>query len=204
MPKILDYPIVSDQITRQELAVIVRECQRVLAAHVPGDVVELGCYVGTTSLFLQRLLQADGTGRALHVYDSFAGLPDKLPQDASPAGEQFKGGELLATKAQLIKHFKHAGLPLPVIHKAWFEDLTVKDTPNTISFAFLDGDFYSSILASLQVIWPKLRQGSVVIIDDYQTEALPGVRQAVKEWSHNHAFTLRVEASLAIIAPIIR
>lgn len=203
MPKILDYPIVSDQINRQELAVIVRECQKVLAAGVPGDVVELGCYVGTTSLFLQRLLRADATGKTLHVYDSFAGLPDKLPQDASPAGEQFKGGELVAAKAQLINHFKHAGLPLPVIHKAWFEDLTVQDTPDAISFAFLDGDFYSSILASLAVVWPKLQPGSIVIIDDYQTEALPGVAQALKEWSRDHSFSLKVEASLAIVTPTL-
>jgi O-methyltransferase len=202
MLKILDYPIVSDQITPQELAVIVRECQKVLAAGVPGDIVELGCYVGTTSLFLQRLLKANGTGKVLHVYDSFADLPDKLPQDASPAGEQFKGGELVATKAQFIKHFKQAGLPLPVIHKAWFEDLTIQDTPQTISFAFLDGDFYSSILASLKVVWPKLQPGAVVVIDDYQTEALPGVRQALKEWSRDHSFTLQVEASLAIVRPI--
>lgn len=201
MLKILDYPIVSDQITPQELAVIVRECQKVLAAGVAGDVAELGCYVGTTSLFLQRLLRADGTGKTLHVYDSFAGLPDKLPQDASPAGEQFKGGELLASKAQLIKHFKHAGLPLPVIHKGWFKDLTVSDTPDHIAFAFLDGDFYESIIDSLRVVWPKLTPGAVVIVDDYQTEALPGVRQALKEWSKDHSFTLQVEASLAIVKP---
>jgi O-methyltransferase len=191
------YPIVSDQIDRAELRVIVRELQKTIAAGVPGDVVELGCYVGTTSLFLQRLLA--GTGKTLHVYDSFAGLPPKVSADASPVGEQFKEGELLATKAQLVKHFKQAGLPLPVIHKAWFEQLTVADTPDVISFAFLDGDFYTSILASLKVIWPKLAPGAIVVIDDYQTEALPGVRQAVKEWSRDHSFRLRNEASLAII-----
>ena len=187
----------SDQVDRAELAVIIRELQKALAAGVDGDVVELGCYVGTTSLFLQRLLA--GTGKTLHVYDSFAGLPPKVAQDASPAGEQFKQGELLATKAQLIKHFKQAGLPLPVIHKAWFEQLTVGDTPEKISFAFLDGDFYTSILASLRVVWPKLTPGAVVVVDDYHTEALPGVARALKEWSRDHSFTVRTEASLAII-----
>ena len=191
------YPIVSDQINRTELRVILRELQKVLTAGVDGDVVELGCYVGTTSLFLQRMLA--GTPKTLHVYDSFAGLPPKAVQDVSPAGEQFKQGELAAGKAQLIKHFKQAGLPLPVIHKAWFEDLTVADTPDHISFAFLDGDFYTSILASLKVVWPKLTPGAVVIIDDYHTEALPGVRQALKEWSRDHSFTVHIEASLGVI-----
>ncbi|HKX72421.1 MAG TPA: TylF/MycF/NovP-related O-methyltransferase [Candidatus Saccharimonadales bacterium] len=201
MPNILDHPIVSDQITRQELVVIVRECQNVFSKGVDGDIVELGCYVGTTSLFLQRLILQFASQKALHVYDSFAGLPNKLQQDQSPVGEQFKGGELVAAKPQLIKHFKHAGLPLPVIHKAWFEDLTPTDMPDHIAFAFLDGDFYSSILASLRVVWPKLTPGAVVVVDDYQTVALPGVRRAIKEWSQNHSFTVRVEASLAILVP---
>ena len=197
MDLLAKYPIVSDQVDRTELRVILRELQKVLAAGAPGDVVELGCYVGTTSLFLQRLLT--DTGKTLHVYDSFAGLPPKAQQDVSPAGEQFKQGELTASKAQLIKYFKQAGLPLPVIHKAWFEQLTRADTPDVICFAFSDGDFYTSILASLKVVWPKLAPGAIVIVDDYHTEALPGVRQALKEWSKDHSFTVRTEASLAII-----
>ena len=200
MRPISDFPIISDQITRQELVVILRECERVLAQGVAGDIVELGCYVGTTSLFLQRLLSGI-PGKTLHVYDSFAGLPPKQPADASPAGEQFKAGELAATKAVFIKHFKQAGLPLPVIHKGWFEELGSGDMPPKICFAFLDGDFYSSILASLKLVWPRLQQGAVIVVDDYQTEALPGVRQALNEWSRDHPCKLRVEASLAIMTP---
>lgn len=203
MTGLLDHPIVSDQINRAELAVIARELQNVLAKGVDGDIVELGCFVGTTSLFLQRLARQQSPAKTLHVYDSFAGLPQKSPQDQSPAGEQFKAGELLASKAQLIKHFKHAGLPLPVIHKCWFEQLAPADLPGRISFAFLDGDFYRSILASLKVVWPKLAPGAVIVVDDYQTVALPGVQQAIKEWSQNHSFTLKAEASLAVITPTL-
>jgi O-methyltransferase len=193
------YPIVSDQINARELAVILRECQKVLNNGVRGDIVELGCYVGTTSLFLQRLCLKTAQGKVLHVYDSFAGLPSKINQDLSPAGEQFVAGELTATKSQLIRNFRQAHLPLPIIHKGWFSNLTADDLPPTICFAFLDGDFYSSIMDSLKVIWPKLQPGAIVVVDDYQTEALPGVHQAIKEWSVNHSFKLRVEASLAIL-----
>lgn len=193
------YPIVSDQINARELAVILRECQKVINNGVQGDIVELGCYVGTTSLFLQRQRLELAPNKALHVYDSFAGLPAKTNQDLSPAGEQFVAGELLATKSQLIRNFKQAHLPLPIIHKSWFSNLAASDMPPAICFAFLDGDFYSSIKDSLKVIWPKLQPGAVVIVDDYQTEALPGVQRAIKEWSVNHSFTLRAEASLAIL-----
>lgn len=195
------YPILTDQINRQELIEILSALEEVLARHVPGSVVEFGCYVGTTSLFLQRMLLQDGGKRALHVYDSFAGLPPKTIADASPVGEQFKAGELRAAKQEFIKNFAQAGLPLPVIHKAWFSDLTAQDLPPHIAFAFLDGDFYESIKDSLRLIWPRLNPGAIVVVDDYQAEALPGARRAVDEWLRHHPARLRSVASLAIIRP---
>lgn len=191
------YPIISDQVNKAELTVILRELQKVLDKNVDGDVVELGCYEGTTSLFLQRMLQKQD--KNLYVYDSFAGLPSKDKRDISPAGDDFKAGELSVAKSQLIKNFKQAGLPLPIIKKGWFEQLDPECIPKKIAFAFLDGDFYTSTICSLKLIWPYLADDAVVIIDDYQTEALPGVAAAVQEWSQKYNFNLRVESSLAII-----
>ena len=193
------HPILSDQITQQELQVILRELEGILEKSVSGDIVELGCYVGTTSLFIQRILRTEVTKREFHVYDSFAGLPPKTVYDNSPAGEQFKAGELQTSKQTFIKNFKQAGLPMPIIHKGWFDQLQTRDLPGSIAFAFLDGDFYASIADSLKLVWPKLSAGAVTIVDDYQAEALPGARHAVDEWLQDHPATLRVEASLAII-----
>jgi O-methyltransferase len=179
--------------------VIIRELTRVIEASVHGAVVELGCYSGTTSLFIQRVLQAENINRPFHVYDSFQGLPKKVQQDNSPAGTQFQAGELLTTKQEFIKNFRKANLQLPKIHKAWFEELTQNDMPPSIAFAFLDGDFYTSISASLAVITPLLSPGACIIIDDYQSEALPGARKAVDEWAQKYNHNVRSEQSLAII-----
>ena len=199
MLKVRNYPLVSDQVDYNEVSVISRELERVLARRTLGDIVELGCYTGTTSLFIQRVLQEHTDKRAFHVYDSFDGLPAKVSQDMSPAGEQFIAGELNASKQQLIKHFKQANLPLPIIHKCWFEELTSADIPNAISFAFLDGDFYTSIKSSLALITPHLANGAVIIVDDYQSEALPGAKKAVDEWVRHYNQESRTEQSLAII-----
>ncbi|HSH55948.1 MAG TPA: TylF/MycF/NovP-related O-methyltransferase, partial [Candidatus Limnocylindrales bacterium] len=76
------YPIISDQIKRPALEVVLGELERVLEANTPGAVVEFGCYIGTTSLFLRRLIDGSyESHRELHVYDSFAGLPPKTPHD---------------------------------------------------------------------------------------------------------------------------
>ncbi len=197
------YPLISGQITALELRVILREINKVIEAEIEGDVVEMGCFEGTSALFLQRLLQQSKSRKKLWLYDSFEGLPAKSREDSSPAGEQFRLGELKASKKRLIQNFQRAGLMVPKIKKAWFSELTAKDMPPEIAFAFLDGDFYDSVLISLELVWPKLRKGAMVVIDDYQTEALPGVQRAVDQWAHHHQFSLRSEASLAIIQPVL-
>jgi O-methyltransferase len=199
MLNVRNFKLVSDQVEYAELEVIIRELTEVLKRSILGDVVELGCYSGTTSLFIQRILQKEVIKRSFHVYDSFSGLPEKTAEDSSPVGVQFTAGQLTASKRQLISHFNQARLPLPIIHKSWFEELRSNDMPEAIAFAFLDGDFYRSIKSSLQVITPRLSAGATVIIDDYHSEALPGAKQAVAEWVRLHNLEVKPEQSLAII-----
>ena len=90
-------------------------------------------------------------------------------------------------------------LPIPNIHKSWFSDLTHADLPEQIAFAFLDSDYYGSVLTSLELIRPRLTKGSLVIVDDYQNAQLPGAAKAVDTWLKTHPAALRVESSLAIV-----
>lgn len=191
--------LLTEQITKKELAVILRELSRVIDANVPGDIVEFGCYEGTTSVHLQHFLQ--GTTRKLWVYDSFEGLPEKRDEDKSALGEQFVAGELHAKKQTLVNNFRQAHLPLPIIRKGWFSGLTEDDIPKEIAFAFLDGDYYDSIVDPLKLIWTRIAPGGVVVVDDYTNDALPGARRAVDDWVNEHGLLVRSEASLAVLRP---
>ena len=197
------YPIISDQVDERELRVLLCELERLLRAGCQGSVVEFGCYVGTTSLFIRRLLDAYQYAGVFHVYDSFAGLPEKTTQDVSAAGEQFVAGELAATRKGFFQQFKKAGLRPPVVHKAWFAELTPQDVPEDIMFAFLDGDYYQSIMDSLRLVTPKLTPDAVLVVDDYANEALPGAARAADVWLQAHpGFRCRVEASLAVMTAL--
>jgi O-methyltransferase len=178
------YPLISAQVNKEDIRTVLCELEATLQRNIPGAVVEFGCYIGTTSLFIKRLLDLPphGAGRAFHVYDSFAGLPAKSIADASIAGESFKAGELAVSKRELVRAFRRAGLRPPVIHKSWFEELTARDVPDLIAFAFLDGDFYESILSSLRLVWPRMSPGGTVLLHDYGREALPGVERAVRDY----------------------
>lgn len=194
-------PIVSDQLSKQELQIIFRELSRVLLAGVPGDVVELGCYQGTSAIIEADRIRELTPSKQLWLYDSFEGLPNKTAQDLSPVGQQFKAGELRTGKDVVVRHFRRLGLPLPKITKAWFKDLKPSDLPPTICFALLDGDFYESITDSLRLVWPKLAKNAVVMVDDYYNESLPGASKAVHDWLNLHPARIQTEASLAIIRP---
>ena len=61
-----------------------------------------------------------------------------------------------------FRDFRKYDLPLPVIHKGWFENTLPTELPAQIAFAHLDGDFYSSIAVSLRYVYPKMSKARSV------------------------------------------
>lgn len=196
------HQIISDQISREGLEIVCDHLDMILENHTPGAVVEFGCYAGTTSLFIRRILddkKQSGT-HPFHVYDSFDGLPRKTAQDSNAAGIDFEAGKLYVSKKEFLQQFRSAHLNPPIIHKGWFDQLSPDIVPNPIAFAFLDGDFYSSIISSLRLVWPKMSPGGLILIDDYQRPTLPGVERAVRDFfAQKQIKHLRVRHNIAII-----
>ena len=47
----------------EEIELVITELERALEAGVPGDMVELGCNCGTTTIFIAKLLEQRGESR---------------------------------------------------------------------------------------------------------------------------------------------
>jgi O-methyltransferase len=192
--------IVSDQIDKEGLSLVWDSLRSVIDRDIPGDIVEFGCYVGTTSLVIRKLLDDHQSSlREFHVYDSFDGLPEKAEQDTSAGGVDFRAGKLWARKRDFIHEFRRAGLRTPIIHKGWFNELTANDVPEHIAFAFLDGDFYASIIDSLRLVWPRMAAGGRLVVDDYQREALPGVSRALHDFFQAKPIKIEQRGTRAVI-----
>ena len=197
----------NDQVSEDETRKILELARKCL--EVEGDYVELGCYRGDTSLMLAEILREYNVGiveksvekpaKKLWIYDSFEGLPEKTEKDQSALGEDFKAKELFVTKREVKERFLRAGYKLPVIKKAWFNELEGQDLPDKIAFAFLDGDFYESIRDSLKLIDKKMTKNGIIVIHDYLNPALPGVKRAVDEWLTNKQVKTETFQSMIII-----
>jgi O-methyltransferase len=158
---------------------------QVLAYRVPGEFVELGCNEGQTSILLSRIIEHYDPRRRLHVYDSFEGLPKADSVD----GTAYKEGDMATKREVLLNNFVRYGLRLPIIHEGWFERTLPTEMPDKVAFAYLDGDFYSSIKTSLEYVYPNLSRDGICVIDDYCDSAiypgcnlLPGVKKACDEY----------------------
>lgn len=186
----------NDQVTVSETAEILAQAEKCLDRD--GDFVELGCYKGMTSVLLGKLLLK--SSQKLWIYDSFAGLPEKSTQDASGAGANFRAGELMVTKREVVERIRRAGLRNVIVKKAWFNELTEQDLPEKIAFAFCDGDLYDSIKVSLKLVTPRLAEQGIIIVHDYNNPQLPGSARAVDEFLRTHAdYCLQVKHTLAIL-----
>jgi O-methyltransferase len=152
---------------------------------VEGDVVEIGCHAGGTSVFLQMLIDNYAPDRVLHLYDSFQGMPEPGPRDA-----YLMKGDRPSTIDQVCQNFAHFGLSVPEIHPGWFKDTLPHQLPPKIAAAYLDSDFYDSIMISLCSVWPRLSPNGIIVIDDYADvervpnafAKLPGVKLACDDF----------------------
>lgn len=180
---LIDFPMIdSGMVSKNDVRVILTNLKKVLDENIDGSIVELGCNVGTTSLFIRKLLDHYNSDREFHVYDSFEGLPKKHKKDNNKVKRQFWEGQCKTKKDNLIRNFKYANLKLPIIHVGWFGKIRDEEYPKKIAFAFFDGDFYTSIVDSFKKVYPKMTSNARLIIHDYQWEVLPGVERACVEF----------------------
>jgi hypothetical protein len=141
-----------------------------------GTIVEFGCHEGHTAKLIAAI-----TEREVHVYDSFQGLPDTHV------------GFMGVPQHKLMANFAAKQLRTPIVHAGWFKDLKPEDVPSNISFAHLDGDCESSTLQALNIVWPNLVTGAIVLVDDYGDPWWPGVKRAVDDFCEINDITPLVE-----------
>ena len=183
---------ISGMMTKHQIYGVIYYLDEIIRNNIEGDIVELGCNIGTTSICIQKWLQLNNNIKKFHVYDSWEGLPDPVDEDENNKARKFVKGDCKTNKEVFIKNFKIRNLKLPIIHSGWFKDIPDSEYPSKICFAFLDGDFYTSIMDSLNKIYHKMVKGGIIIIDDCGWDVLPGCKKAVDDFLNDKPETLEL------------
>jgi O-methyltransferase len=129
---------------------------------VVGDIVECGTWKGGSAVNLSLVCRI--TGRKLHIYDSFEGLP------AGEAGDReahvYKAGDYCGTLDEVKRNIARYGAPECVTYnKGWFKD-TLPHMNSPVLLAFLDVDLEASLHVCVRYIWPHLVEKGYIFIDE--------------------------------------
>jgi len=172
------YQALTNQQGRQHTYVLAKE-----ALKVSGAFVECGvAYGGSAGVMLQAMVDA-GDIRALHLVDSFQGIPLSGPKDRDQPGigpfvadvnlplaaRLRTSGISSCSKTNVQRNFQEWGLPtdLIVYHEGWFQNSLPTAEIGDIAMLRLDGDLYESIECCMQWLYPKVVSGGIVLSDDW-------------------------------------
>ncbi len=174
---------------------------------IPGDYLEFGVYRGDSfSQVYQRLysqwlsfelheLQGDRHDpdfwqkKRFFAFDSFAGLPKTASMDTPT---HFQAGVYQASMDSFLKNIisKNVDLSKVVAIPGWFdetlnEEIRVRWKLTEACVIFIDCDLYESAVSVFGFITDLIREGTVIIIDDYFRyggDPRKGVQGAFREW----------------------
>lgn len=160
---------------------------------IEGDFVECGVWRGGSALLAGLTFKASGekVPRKLWLYDTFEGMTAPTDIDIDLDGNS--ASALMSAYAD-EGHWCYAGLGEVenLFKKHGFADDEVNfvkgdvcstlmsSVPDRISLLRLDTDWYESTMMELEILYPRLVPGGVLIIDDYGH--WKGSRRAVDEY----------------------
>jgi O-methyltransferase len=159
-----------------------------------GVIIEAGCAAGGSAIVITA---AKNPSRPFFVYDVFGMIPAPSEKDGEDVQQRYqviKEGKATGIGArgyygyqpdllmQVENSFCRHGYP-PIennvkLVKGLFGDTITGSEP--VALAHLDGDWYDSVMVSLQRVAPRLLAGGRLVIDDY--DAWSGCRKAVDEY----------------------
>lgn len=160
---------------------------------IAGDIAECGVWRGGSMMVVAHLLGDLGdTARELYLYDTYEGMSEPTEHDRDAEGvtaeEQLRGtprgtGVWCEASIEDVRANLFAtGYPQDQIHfvKGKVEDTIPGTLPGELALLRLDTDWYESTKHELEHLYPLLKPGGVLIIDDYGY--WKGARKAVDEY----------------------
>ena len=159
---------------------------------IEGDVVECGVWAGGSIAAAALLGANDNIPRKYWLFDTFEGMTRPSMHDPKEAQDGYlkmkhsndDGSNWCeVNEGQVRKNLIDAGVDVSTcifVAGDVGKTLAEERLPTKIALLRLDTDWYESTLIELEILFPKLASGGVLIIDDYGH--WEGARKAVEEY----------------------
>lgn len=179
------YPFTQAHPTRQQN--LIRLADIIEREAVPGAVVECGVLDGGTAALMA--FGTKGSGRAVHLFDSWEGLPATTAEDGDGG---MWAGQVVGSPKRVVSVMHQLGITPSRLHfhKGWFADTFSKAPIEKIALLHVDCDFYDPVKLTLETWHPKMSPGGFIQLDDYGV--FVGCTKAVDEFLAKHP-TLKLE-----------
>ena len=159
-----------------------------------GDFVECGVFQGDMSYVVYHAAGIAGSGRRMHLFDSFEGID---PQRALP-------GESAAHIAMANAHYRRpdlfqsvldrfASCPEVSVHKGYLPEALDGRTPDAIAWLHIDLNAARPEVETLQCLFDRVVASGVIVLDDYGWAVFREQKQA-----HDAFFAARGYAVLEL------
>lgn len=173
-----------------------KSCYYVVENDIPGDFVECGVWRGGNAILAKKIFEHLNSDKKVWMFDTFEGMTAPTNVDIEAinqisAKNKFDESQTnthnewcYASLEDVQKNCSNSGIDIAALKfiKGDVCDTLKKpdNVPDHISVLRLDTDWYESTRAELEVLYPKLSNGGVLIIDDYGH--WEGARKAVDEY----------------------
>lgn len=141
------------------------------ARAMDGEIAEVGVYKGGTAKLISKVVA--GTPKAVHLFDTFAGMPE-----TDAARDTVKMDDFSNTSLDGVK--KYLGdCPNVRFYPGVFPDTSAPVAGLKFCFVHIDVDIHRSIQDCCAFFYPRMLRGGIMVFDDYGHPDCPGVKPAV-------------------------
>lgn len=180
----------------QSLLATTQAAKYVSTQKIPGAFVECGVWRGGCTFAALNVFRNQSDPRDVAMYDTFKGMTEPKDNDIrlsnnEPAEYNFKSKQRegyvdwcfssLGDVQDSFDTFEFSKENVTFVEGDILETLRIeKNLPSKIALLRLDTDWYESTKLELEILYPLLQTGGIIIVDDYGAWA--GSRQAVNEY----------------------
>jgi O-methyltransferase len=183
-------------------------CIHVAKNDIQGDFVECGVYKGGNALIAAQIFKSRDLDKKIILFDTFKGMTKPIALDVKNFTEESASVKFAKLHLENYNEWCYSSL-LEVKSNFKVKNLLsdniifvagdVNDTlgntsnlPSAISVLRLDTDWYQSTKKELEVLYPKLSPGGVLIIDDYGS--WQGAKKATDDYfKHEKIFFSQID-----------